>query len=107
MSKPKHHFFVCTNARPPFAGPSCGPEEGNEILMGLREEVEKRELQDDVQVTGCACLGPCENGPVVAVYPEAIWYNRVKSEDVEEIVKQHMVNGKPVERLIYDWPEAS
>jgi (2Fe-2S) ferredoxin len=105
MSKFKQHFFVCTNARPPFAKPSCGPNGGHPVLAAFQESVEKLGLLNEVKVTACSCLGPCENGPVMVVYPEATWYAGVKPEDVLEILESHIKKGKPVERLIYHWPE--
>lgn len=86
--------------------PSCGANNSMQILMMLQEEVEKRELFNEIKVTGCSCLGPCENGPMIVVYPEGIWYAGVKPEHVNQIVEQHMIAGKPVEELIYTWPES-
>jgi (2Fe-2S) ferredoxin len=63
------------------------------------------ELWGKVQVTTSGCLGPCFDGPTVVVYPEGVWYAGVKVEDVPEIVQSHMVGGKPVERLLYRWPD--
>lgn len=104
MSRFRQHFFVCTNTRPPFAKESCGPQNGNQILFLLQEAVEKRGLLDEVKITGCSCLGPCEQGPVVVAYPEAIWYRQVAIDDIAEIVETHIIQGKPVNRLVYDWP---
>ncbi|NIR50815.1 (2Fe-2S) ferredoxin domain-containing protein [candidate division KSB1 bacterium] len=105
MSKFKQHYFVCINARPPFTKPSCGPQNSNQILILLQEEVEKHGLLNDIKVTGCACLGPCEEGPVLVVYPEGTWYANLTLEDINEIVESHMLQGQPVRRLLYDWPE--
>lgn len=105
MSKFRQHFFVCINQRPPFAKPSCGPQNANQILMMLTEEVEKRGLQEEVRITGSACLGPCDEGPAMVVYPEGTWYQHVTPEDVAEIVESHILNDKPVDRLIYTWSE--
>ncbi len=52
---------------------------------------------------GCGksgCLDQCEHGPTIVVYPEAIWYGFVKMEDIEEIVRTHLIGGAPVERLV-------
>ena len=46
------------------------------------------------------CLDQCEHGPTVVVYPDAVWYGRVTAADVDEIIESHIVNGKPVERLM-------
>lgn len=105
MSKFRQHFFVCINARPPFAKPSCGPDYANQILIMLQEEVEKRGFLNEVKITGSSCLGPCEEGPIMVVYPEGTWYKGIKPEDVHEIVEKHIVQGRPVQRLLYQWPE--
>ncbi len=68
--------------------------------MLLREEVEKRGLLNEVKITGCDCLGPCEEGPIMVVYPEGTWYKKVAADDVSEIVETHMIQGKPVNRLL-------
>jgi (2Fe-2S) ferredoxin len=107
MPKLKQHFFVCTNARPPFAQPSCGPEAGNQLLARLREEIDARGLTDEIKITKCGCLGPCEKGPLMVVYPEATWYAQVQLLDIPEIVETHVVAGRPVERLVYNWEEKS
>ncbi|MFQ6115867.1 MAG: ferredoxin [bacterium] len=105
MSKFRQHYFVCTNARPPFAKPSCGPKNANQILVLLQEEAEKRGLSGHIKINGCSCLDLCEDGPTIVVYPEGVWYAHVTPEDISEIVESHMISGKPVKRLIYNWPE--
>lgn len=54
----------------------------------------------NVRANKSGCLDQCELGPTVVVYPEAVWYGGVKPEDVDEIIESHIVNGRPVERLI-------
>lgn len=103
----KQHYFVCTNERPPFAKPSCGRSDSHQILDRLKEAVEKHELMGEIRVTRCGCLGPCEEGPTIVVYPAGIWYKGVKVDDVEEIVNSHMLNDKPVARLVYNGPEST
>ncbi|RMF67917.1 MAG: (2Fe-2S) ferredoxin domain-containing protein [Calditrichaeota bacterium] len=105
MSKFKHHFFVCTNSRPPFMKPSCGPKNSPEILSALVEEADRRGLLDEIKITACGCLGPCEDGPMIVVYPEGVWYHNVQTSDVPEIVQSHMVENTPVARLRYEWPD--
>ena len=100
----KRHFFVCMTQRPPFAKPSCGPKGSPQVLQALFEAIEARGLSREVAVTSSGCLGPCDSGPSVVVYPEGVWYKGVKPEDVPEIVESHAVGGKPVERLRYTWP---
>ena len=105
MSKFQRHFFVCQTQRPPMGKPSCGTRGSAEILMALQEALAGNpELWGNVTVTSCGCLGPCFDGPTIVVYPEATWYAGVTADNVKEIIAQHMVGGRPVERLIYNWP---
>ena len=59
-------------------------------------------LGSDVQVTTCGCMGLCDEGPVIVVYPEGVWYRRVQPSDVAEIVQHHLLAGKSVDRLIWN-----
>jgi len=88
-----------------MAKPSCGQNQSQDIYMKLIDELESRNLYGDVTVTPTGCLGPCFDGPSIVVYPEGVWYAKVTPDDVAEIAENHMQNGKPVERLIYKWPE--
>ena len=101
----KRHFFVCTTNRPPFAKPSCAPRGSPAVLQAMFEELDAHGLLDDVALTGSQCLGPCDSGPTMVVYPEGVWYAGVKVEDVPEIVASHARDGRPVERLRYTWPQ--
>ena len=96
----KHHLFVCNNKRPPgHPKGSCADRGCNELLMALAEEVERQELFETVKINTSNCLGPCQAGPTMVVYPEGIWYGGMKVQDVAEVVVSHLVNGVPVERL--------
>jgi (2Fe-2S) ferredoxin len=64
------------------------------------EEIEERDLGGDVFVTNTGCFGICEKGPIVVVYPDNIWYGSVGSDDVSEIMDQHIEGGTVVERLV-------
>jgi len=99
----RHHIFVCTQEKP--EGVPCCPASGAwGILGGLELELLTQGLDDDVQVSTCGCLGLCDDGPIMIVYPEGIWYRKVKAEDISQIVKSHLVSGKVVERL--EWKDA-
>jgi (2Fe-2S) ferredoxin len=56
-------------------------------------------LAGKIRINKAGCLDQCEHGPVMVVYPEAVWYGHVQPEDAEEIVNEHLVGGRPVERL--------
>lgn len=99
----KRHLFVCLTHRPPRLKPSCGARASEAVLDALRAEVERRGLGAEIGVTGSTCLGPCESdaGPVAVVYPEGVWYARLSVGDAAEVVEQHLVGGRPVERLLW------
>ena len=101
MPKPEHHIVVCTNTRPPgHPKGSCGERGAQPVVMKFSEEMEKRGLFGKVVLSGSTCVGMCSSGTIVIVYPDAVWYQGVKPENVNEILDQHIQNGKPVERLV-------
>ncbi|MEO2153939.1 MAG: (2Fe-2S) ferredoxin domain-containing protein [Aquificota bacterium] len=79
--------------------PSCGAKGSDQVAMKFQEELMKRGLDSKVLLSVTGCLGACELGPVVVVYPDGVWYGNVKPEDVPEIVEKHLIEGEPVERL--------
>jgi (2Fe-2S) ferredoxin len=92
----KKHVFVCTS------GEVC-PTEGNsqQVHARLKELVKQAGLSTSIRINNAGCMDQCGNGPMVVVYPENIWYSQVAVEDAEAIFQEHLVEGKPVERLIY------
>ena len=101
MSHYRRHIFFCTNRRPP-GGKECCAAKGSEELRDFAKRRAK-ELgltgKGGVRVNAAGCLDRCSEGPVAVVYPEAVWYTYVDEADVEEIVTEHLANGRPVERL--------
>jgi len=96
----ERHLFVCHNVRPEGAPrPSCTSDGKSELLPQLQQFAKAAGLVGSIRVNKAGCLDQCEHGPVVVVYPEAVWYGNVKPEDAEEIVTEHLVGGRPVERL--------
>jgi (2Fe-2S) ferredoxin len=96
----EHHVFVCCNARPEGAPrPSCTQDGKGNLYAKLKSLVKAASLEGKVRVNRSDCLDQCEHGPVVVVYPEAVWYGNVMLEDAAEIVAEHLVAGRPVERL--------
>jgi (2Fe-2S) ferredoxin len=63
-------------------------------------QTQQRELFNKVQVTATGCMGPCSAGPTVLVYPEGVMYSGVQKDDVASIFDEHLINDKPVERLL-------
>jgi (2Fe-2S) ferredoxin len=100
MPKPSYHILVCTNSRPPgHPRGSCTENGSNAIFEKLSMGVEQKGLFGKCVVTSTGCLGPCGVGPVLVVYPEGVWYQKVQPEDVDEILDQHIAQGKKVDRL--------
>jgi (2Fe-2S) ferredoxin len=95
------HLFVCENRRPPEdPRGSCGCKGSPAIRAALKEELKRRGLKGKVRANAAGCLDACAHGPTVVVYPEGVWYGGVRPEDVPEIVEQHVIGGRPVERLL-------
>jgi (2Fe-2S) ferredoxin len=95
-----HHVFVCENRRDPSDPRGCCAARGGEaVRAALKAELKRRGLGATARANGAGCLDACEDGAVVVVYPEGVWYGGVKPEDVPEIVESHLVGGRPVERL--------
>ena len=100
MSYFKHHVFICCNQR--ANGDVCCNNQGAFAMLDYAKgRVAELKLNQPgmIRVNQSGCLGRCMDGPVMVVYPEAIWYQFVDKEDVEEIINSHLVNGVPVDRL--------
>ncbi len=100
MPRPTRHVFVCSQQRPPgHPRGSCAAKGAQPLLQAFWAELQKRQAYDDVAVTYAGCLGPCDGGPSVLVYPEGVLYRHVTPEDVGEIFDSHLLGGSPVARL--------
>jgi len=99
----RHHVFVCT-------GKSCSAVGSAEVREAFESELKARGIlfgkeakgknpKGSIVVTECASVGFCAIGAAVMVYPDGIWYAQVRAADVPEIVEQHLLNGRTVERL--------
>jgi (2Fe-2S) ferredoxin len=96
----ERHVFVCHNTRPADAPrPSCTADGKSELHTQLQQLTKAAGLGTRVRINKSGCLDQCEHGPMVVVYPEAVWYGNVKPEDAAEIVAEHLVAGRPVDRL--------
>ncbi len=99
--KLKSHIFVCTNQRPEGHVRGCCQSKNSEALVrAFKQELSQSGLNREVRAQKAGCLDVCEHGPAVVIYPEGVWYGNVSTQDVFEIVKSHIIQGKPVERLL-------
>ena len=100
MSHFKHHVFFCCNQRE--AGDTCCNNQGASVLQAYaKERIAALGLKGKgkVRINKAGCLDRCDDGPVMVVYPEAVWYTFVDQQDVDEIINEHLVGGRVVDRL--------
>ena len=100
MSYFKHHVFFCCNQR--ADGEACCNALGaTDAQTYAKDRICQLKLkgQGQVRINKAGCLDRCDDGPVIVVYPEEVWYSYVDNEDIEEIIQEHLVHGRVVERL--------
>ena len=93
----KMHILVC-------GGTGCRASASKNIICRLEDCLKERALEDEVQVIATGCFGFCEKGTIVKIMPDNTFYVQVKPEDAEEIVNEHIIKGRKVERLLYKEP---
>ena len=100
MSYFDKHVFFCTNQRD-NGERSCGDCAASEVHAYAKGRIKELGLngQGKVRMNKAGCLDRCDEGPVLVVYPEGVWYTFVDKEDVDEIIDSHLVRGEVVERL--------
>ena len=96
----KHHVFFCTNKRT-NGNASCEDHGADALRDYAKGKVKALGLAGEgkVRINNAGCLDRCNQGPVMVVYPEAVWYTFVDQEDVDEIIESHLQQGKVVDRL--------
>jgi len=87
------------------SGTACQSSGSEKVKRALLEALASHDLVDEVQIVETGCMGPCELGPVLLVYPEGTFYVRVRPEDAAELVEEHFLKGRPVQRLL--WTEGA
>ncbi|MBS1157230.1 MAG: fdx [Proteobacteria bacterium] len=100
MSYFKYHVFFCQNQRE--AGETCCNNCGaTEMQAYAKDRVKALKLNGPgkVRINKAGCLDRCDQGPVLVIYPEAVWYQYVDKEDIDDIINEHLMNGRIVERL--------
>jgi len=94
------HIFCCTNVRPEGHPRGCCSAGGSEKLRAYMREKAKALGIENIRVNASGCLDRCELGPNMVIYPEGVWYHYESTEDVDEIVQTHLIEGGRVERLM-------
>lgn len=100
MTYYKHHVFFCCNQRE--GGERCCNNCGSrEMRDYAKDRVKALRLagRDKVRINQAGCLDRCDEGPVLVIYPEAVWYTYVDRDDIDEIINEHLVHGRIVGRL--------
>ncbi|MCA3018140.1 MAG: (2Fe-2S) ferredoxin domain-containing protein [Rhodocyclaceae bacterium] len=100
MSYFKQHVFFCVNQRQ--AGENCCNNHCAEDVRGYaKKRIKELGLNGEgkVRINTAGCLDRCDEGPVLVVYPEGVWYTYVDNADIDEIICEHIQNGRVVERL--------
>ena len=103
--KYKKHIFICTNQRAEGERVCCGEQHGLELVKLFKKELKDRGLNKTMRAQKAGCMDICEYGPNVVVYPDGVFYGGVQPDDVKEIVEQHLVNNKTVERLTLNFED--
>ena len=103
MSKREHYLFVCQNVRPEGnPRPSCGRSGSYEVYQALKDELGRRGLAKTIaRACTSSCLDMCDEGPIVNVQPENIFYRNVKVQDVPALV-QALIDGGAVQELLVE-----
>ncbi len=97
MSNFRMHLLVC-------GGTGCTSSDSLVLVDKLNEHIKSNNLENEVEVVVTGCFGFCEKGPIIKVYPDDVFYVTVQPEDAKEIVEEHLVKGRKVERLLYIEP---
>jgi len=97
----RHHVFFCNNQRDPGVT-CCNAHGAGELRNYAKDRIKALGLHEGaakIRINSAGCLDRCDLGPVLVVYPDDVWYTYIDKEDIDEIIDQHLVGGKVVERL--------
>jgi (2Fe-2S) ferredoxin len=100
MKRFDKHVFICENKRAEGHPKGCCFEKGSPLVItAFKKKLKELGLNSNIRINSSGCLDACEFGVSMVVYHEQIWYGGVTVEDVDEIVEEHFLNDKPVQRL--------
>ena len=100
MAYYRHHVFFCTNQRQDGRA-CCQNHQAAEMRLYVKDRTRELGLADrgGVRINTAGCLARCDEGPVVVVYPQGVWYRYENKQDLDEIIDEHLMKGKVVDRL--------
>lgn len=91
----KKHVFICENV-------DCAAKGSKEFARRMRKQLKEKGLEKEIKVTKTSCMGKCGEGPVVAVYPDGVWYREVENESLDKIFVDHLLNNQIVDGCVDD-----
>jgi (2Fe-2S) ferredoxin len=96
MAKPEFHIFVCGQRRPDgHPRGSCGAKGAEALFNAFAQALIQRNLQNRIALTSTGCLGPCQAGANVLIYPGSVMYSWLEPEEAGLIIDQHLLGGEP------------
>lgn len=97
------HVFCCVNQRSKDHNRgSCARGGAEDLRDYMKKQTKKLGKDQKIRINTAGCLDRCEQGPVMVIYPEGVWYSYHSKEDIDEIIASHMMNGTKVHRLLID-----
>ena len=93
----RSHLLIC-------GGTGCQSSGSLAVKKALLEDIDKRKLTEEIKVVETGCNGFCALGPIMVVYPEGVIYVNIKPADIPELVEEHLIKGRILERLLYREP---
>ncbi|MBQ6445396.1 MAG: NAD(P)H-dependent oxidoreductase subunit E, partial [Clostridia bacterium] len=91
----RSHVMIC-------GGSGCTASGSKALQETMEKELVAKDLQDEVKIVQTGCFGLCELGPIMVIYPGDVFYSRVTVDDIPEIVEEHLLKGRIVERLVHN-----
>lgn len=98
------YVFICLNERvEDHPRGSCTRRGSQEVFDEFKQQIKDRKLRSKIRINRSGCLEVCEIGPGILVVPDNVWYGEISKEDVSVIIDEHLIGGKPVDRLLADF----
>lgn len=100
MSYYRYHVFFCTNQRAGSAQ-CCNSFGAQELRDYAKQRIKSLKLdgKHKIRINNAGCLDRCDEGPVIVIYPDEVWYTYIDKDDINEIIDEHLIKGNIVERL--------